>query len=270
MASTTEGSGARPGPFSRASGLLARVVAVGIVVAFGAWVARVAPVAFDGHSFPVGIVAYNLLQGQSFPQSALDEIDADVKGIAARDLCIAADMKNATVVRAAAVDEQFAIGSPRGAEAALMASEESAKRALACDPNSSWAWMVLSWTEFLRNDLTPRMIEYARMSYRTGPYEGWTLLRRSQILIQIISRTTDPDLRDILRHDVQKLIADEIFLIVANMYLSADAAGQALLVEIFSEADANAQKAIASYIYRAGGDIQLPLGPARGTRPWDG
>ncbi|MEP9347962.1 hypothetical protein [Xanthobacter sp. KR7-225] len=223
----------------------------------------------DSDRLAVNLVGQTLLDGELYSQEDLQSLEETLLTNRANNLCVPLDLRNEVVIRVAQVELQISLGNADAVEQDLNATEESARHAISCDPNMSLAWIALAWAEFVRNDYTPRMAELVRMSMVTGANEGWSIARRVQLLLEALPKMTDPQMRDLLAGQVRRLMAGGYNRILAFHYVRLEDAERRFLADIFATGDKDQQTKIAAEVWRSGEDIDLPLTPARGTRPWN-
>jgi hypothetical protein len=270
MAQTPDdGFGRQPRLKPRLSGFAARAITLAMVVGFVAWGTRVTSTTLDGDRLTINLVAQAMLEGGTYSEADLLKFDGILGALRTDDLCIPLDMRSEIVIRLASVEAQIRLGDAAAAERALSVAEDSITRALACDPNMSMAWIALAWIEFARHDFTPRAAELMRMSMTTGPYEGFSVARRVQLLVDALPTITDPDVRRLLAGQVRVLMDNELYTVLAFNYVRSEDAERQILAEIFATGSKDQQTGIASAVWRSGEDIELPLAPARGSRPWN-
>lgn len=270
MAQTPDGGfGRQPRLKHRLSGFAARATTLAMVVGFAMWGTRVASTTVDGDRLTINLVAQAMLDGATYSDSDLLKFDGILGARPSDDLCIPRDMGSEVVIRLALVEAQIRLGDAAAAERALGLAERSIARALECDPNMSMAWIALAWAEFARHDFTPRVAELVRMSMTTGPYEGFSVARRVQLLVDALPTITDPDMRRLLAAQVRVLMDNELYTVLAFNYVRSEDAERQVLAEIFATGSKEQQTKIAAMVWRSGEDIELPLAPARGSRPWN-
>ncbi|MFG1357540.1 hypothetical protein [Xanthobacter pseudotagetidis] len=253
----------------RRAGPAARAVALALVAAFAVWVWRVGATASDADRQVVNVMAQALIEGQVYSETDLLEIDRIMRTRRADNLCVPLDLRSEIMVRLALVEGQIRFGDAVAADRDLSATEQAIHRALACDPNMSMAWIALAWAEFARNDLTPRAADFIRMSMVTGPNEAFSVVRRVQLLLDALPKMTDPALRDLLAAEVRVLMQAQLNSVLAFNFVRVEDPERKFLEEIFATGSEAQQAGIAAEIWRSGENIDLPLAPARGARPWN-
>lgn len=270
MAPTPDARASRPPrPQLGLSGLGARLVALALVVVFAAWGWRIAPITINEDRLVANLVAKGLLDGGTYSAGDLVKVDEALRASRDEALCIPLDLRSEIVIRLALVEAQIGLGDVAAAERYLGAAEASVARALACDPNMSMAWIALAWTEFARTDFTPRAADFIRMSMKTGPYEGFSVGRRVQLLLDALPKLTDQDMRDLLADQIRVLMNNELYTLLAFNYVRSEDPERRFLADVFATGSEVQQTKIAAAVWRSGEDIELPLAPARGSRPWN-
>lgn len=140
---------------------------------------------------------------------------------------------------------------------------------LYCSPYQSLGWTILALGEFLANGHTPRLDGLIDFSYRTGPFDGWPLARRLDLLVSIAPNLS-PAQAAMLKEQITTVVNSDLHVLLALVYLQQDDAHRALLRTLFSDLSARDQDLVAKAVRRAGSDVDLPLATPRGARPWDG
>lgn len=231
------------------------------------WLVRAVPVSNVDAGFDLRLVAASLLDGEAFPQDILERVEADGRPLMNSDLCPAQGLLDLAVVRIALVEAAFEANDAEVADRRLTEAAEASRKSLTCSPASSVPWTILAWIEFIRDDDTPKLHALLEMSYRTGPYNGWALLRRSDLLLHIYPALSDREQAQ-LRSQLNWLIASTMVQAVAARYVAAAPPQRAFLRGILADAGERDQKLAAEFIRKNGEDIDLPAVEPLGARPW--
>ncbi|MFG1346777.1 hypothetical protein V5F59_17950 [Xanthobacter autotrophicus DSM 431] len=250
----------------RASGL-ARLATLSIVCMAAAWLYVVAPKAGDSDVEILSYVGQELMEGGGYSADTLRQVNEETAGVLHSGWCAARAIEDLTIVRTALVEAAFVENDADAAEKFLVQADEAAHMGLTCNPNSSALWAVLAWNEFIKNDDTPRLHALLDMSYRTGPYDGWALIRRVDMQLRFLPNISDVE-RARLVDQIDWLILSDLLPLVAARFVEGGEPQKALIKEILSRTDEQDQKKAATMIRQQGGDIELPFVEPLGARPW--
>lgn len=245
----------------------ARLLVAPLVVLSGVWVYLLAPTTFDVARTQLIIVGDNLLRSQSFPKQDLEDLAAAAATVKTDALCHPFDTQNLLVVQVALAEIAFNEGDADAADKALRETVDLAHRTLYCNPYSSTAWTVLGWESFVRDDASPRMIALMDMSYRTGPFDGWSIVRRLGLMLPMVAQL-DAAHQEVLRTQIAAFVQDGLLDVLVGYYVGGNAAQKAFLQAEFARLGQPEMKRIDELVRNAGADIDLPLAEARGSRPW--
>lgn len=247
--------------------MAARLASLVIVVAAVVWLNA----AFGIRRLDSGIflhpVAQRMMAGEPYDPAVISAMEADMAVLLTDPVCDYQALQDYAVVRAALAEVAFQGDDPDVADQRLKRAEEAARASLACSPTSATAWTILAWIEHLRNEDTPLLRTYLDKAYRSGPYEGWALIRRMEILLALAPALSDEE-KARLRQAVDWIIAAQMSEFVGAQYLAAKPESRKVLRDILAEAPERAQKRAAEFIRNNGDDIDLPLVDPMGSRPW--
>jgi hypothetical protein len=156
-------------------GLIAGVGICSIVWAFSASAARRAEA-------PFGIAARDILRGESFDAEKLGELKRQLDSTPEDQLRPAA-MDNVAIIRLRLLDAGLAdrttpAGSTDQAEVGAILTA-----ALSQDPSNSFLWLADYWLDRSRGDVADLGAKFLRMSYQSGPNEGWIAMRRNPVAL---------------------------------------------------------------------------------------
>ena len=212
-------------------------------------------------------VVLHMMAGEPYAPAVVAALDADMSLVLSDAVCDYQALQDLAVVRSALAEIAFQGEDADLADRRLTAAEAAAKASIACSPGSPRAWTILAWIEHIRHEDTPLLRTYLRKSYQSGPYEGWSLVRRMEILLVLYPKLDDAELAD-LKQSVNWLVVKQMSDFIGEHYISAKPDQRAILRDILAEAPERAQKRAAEIIRNGGEDIDLPMVEPLGTRPW--
>jgi len=268
------GVGSEPGqagPNGRPEGrrfvLGARIAAFAIVIGAAWWLTQVLPEVDIQASYDLSAVAEHMQGGETYPPELLAEIDTVAGPLVEAKKCDYRGLQDLAIIRVARVETAIQANDPEAADQRLTAAADAARRSLTCNPNATVSWTILAWIEFIRNDDTPRLRALLDMSFRTGPFEGWALLRRVELMLHIFPTLDQPGVIQ-LSSQLNWLLSLGAAEVLAEQYLATGPAQQAYLRDIMATASERDQKRVAELVRQRGSDIVLPLVEPQGSRPW--
>lgn len=287
MAATPDADGAAPaaadnvsgiGPSDTPSGLrqrarspavifAARLLGVALVGATVVWlVASVGVKRFDSGLF-LRPVAARMMAGQPYDPDIISAMEADMSVVLTDPVCDYQALQDLAVVRAAFAEVAFQGEDADLADRRLTAATEAARASLACSPGSARAWTILAWVEYIRNEDTPLLHTYLAKSHDSGPFEGWALVRRMEILLALYPALDAAELAN-LKQAINWMITLQMSEFIGEHYVSAKPEQRRLLRDMLAAAPERTQKRAAEVIRSGGDDIDLPLIEPLGSRPW--
>lgn len=287
MAATPDADGAAPAAADNASGIgpsdtpsglrqrarspaviyAARLLGVALVGATVVWlVASVGVKRFDSGLF-LRPVAARMMAGQPYDPDIISAMEADMSVVLTDPVCDYQALQDLAVVRAAFAEVAFQGEDADLADRRLTAATEAARASLACSPGSARAWTILAWVEYIRNEDTPLLHTYLAKSHDSGPFEGWALVRRMEILLALYPALDAAELAN-LKQAINWMITLQMSEFIGEHYVSAKPEQRRLLRDMLAAAPERTQKRAAEVIRSGGDDIDLPLIEPLGSRPW--
>lgn len=264
-------SGAHP-PTSQRKGrgtaIVARAVGASVAAAAILWLAnaRLDARRLDAGLF-LGPVANRLLNGESYGPELLLALNEELSPLLRDPACDYQARQDIAVVRVGLVEAAFQEDDADLADRRLTAAEEAARLSLACSPGSTISWTILAWVEHVRNEDTPLLRSYLDMSYRTGPYNGWGLVRRMELDLRLYPALNDNE-KARLREALDWIILKQLTYVLGEQFLAGTPKQRDFLREVLSAAPEREQNRAAEFIRNNGQDIDLPLAEPLGSRPW--
>lgn len=257
-----------PATYNKKLGLAARMLTLLVVVSSVAWLVAVRADAGMEETYDLSVIAQHMLDGETFPPELLIKVDGYSAPVVEARLCDFAGLQNLAILRVARVETAIRTSDDAdAAERRLNEAADAATRSLACNPASTISWTILAWIEFVRDEDASRLRSLLRMSYQTGPYEGWALVRRTEILLHILP-TLDESSVVQLRNQLSWLLSISAVDVLAEQYMNGGPQQKDFLREVLLGASERDQKRVADVVWNNGGDIKLPLVEPRGSRPW--
>ena len=212
-------------------------------------------------------VAARMMAGQPYDPEIISAMETAMSVVLSDPVCDYQALQDLAVVRAAFAEVAFQGDDADLAARRLAAATEAARASLASNPVSSRAWTILAWVEHIRNEDTPLLRTYLRKSYETGPFEGWALVRRMEILLALYPALDAAELAN-LQQAINRMIDLQMSDYIGEHYVSAKPEQRRLLRDLLATAPERMQKRVADVVRGEGDDIDLPLIAPLGSRPW--
>ncbi|MFG1274014.1 hypothetical protein [Xanthobacter flavus] len=208
-----------------------------------------------------------MMAGEPYDPATISAVDAALSAILSDPVCDHQALQDLAVVRAALAEAAFQGEDADLADKRLTKAQEAAKASISCSPTSTRAWTILAWVEHIRNEDTPLLRTYLRKSHSSGPLEGWSLVRRMEILLELYPKLDDEETAN-LKQAVNWLVTMGMSEFVGEHYISAKPEQRLFIRDILAAAPERMQKRAADIIRNGGEDIDLPMVEALGSRPW--
>ncbi len=187
---------------------LVRLFTVGLGAAAIAWGIFNFP--YFVRKAPLLEVARQIIAETPFRVDVLDKLLADADAAEQDSLCRPRAMRAAAILKLRVLEltytgDDVALIDPRAKEL-----DEAIRDSLSCAPADAFLWQVMFTVESTRNGFRPEYLEYARMSYRLGPNEGWVALKRCPVLLAVFERLP-PDLADNVVDEFGRIVENGLY-----------------------------------------------------------
>jgi hypothetical protein len=222
---------------------------------------------FWQQAVPKSVVA-KLLQGQTFKTQRLLAEAEQAEAAQGRSFCNPAALHNIVVLRLAIFDGAVAATNHALADSSYDPLYGAARRALSCAPADPFVWLTLFWLDVSKHGLGPDNLNYLRLSYTSGPNEGWVALWRNRLALELFDRLPN-DLSDETVEEFVKLVdTGEVYPQTEAIFANAGPAVQSRIVEHLRTAKAIPRQIFAMGLYNRGVDVNIPDVERPGARPW--
>jgi hypothetical protein len=149
----------------------------------------------------------------------------------------------------------------------LEVTRKAIERALSAAPSDSFLWLMLYWVRTARAGFSESNLPLLRMSYLTGPNEGWVAIRRNRFTF-IAAPFLPPDLLDRSQTEFVTMLASGFVDETADVFVGPAWTQRDLLLVRIENLPVNVKQRFARRVYDLGYDVSVP-GIARfGDRPW--
>jgi hypothetical protein len=159
--------------------------------------------------------AQHILSGESFSaqeSSGLrDQLDT-TRASSLRSLALA----NVAVVRLRLAESELKSGKPQIVGSDLAVLEMAVTAALAGSPTNSFLWLTEYWLQRNRAGTPEGNLKYLRISYLSGPNEGWIAVKRNPLAMSAFS-SLPPELVEQVLSEFVGLVRSRLFLDASNI-----------------------------------------------------
>jgi hypothetical protein len=170
---------------ARLSGLFLQTTLSILVVLSGAaciaWGCTVLPIFMHGYNLQR--IAPRVINGRSFEIKLFEGILP--AGLNSSDACQASRLNGVAIVRLRLFEIAVAQAQRQLVSERMRSLRQAVRSALSCSPTQSFLWLLQYWLEVAENGSSERALQYLRMSYLTGPNEGWISAKRNGFSLAI-------------------------------------------------------------------------------------
>lgn len=256
-----------PGHSARGA-LLGRFAALVMVALAVAWLGLVAPTVVDPARHDVNAIGIGLVSGDTFDTQVMRDTAERGEHLLAAPFCLPRETRYLALIHMSAVEEAVSANDHPAADRALTRADAAATRSIFCTPTSAMGWIELAWSEFLRNDVTPRFTQLLAMSRQVSPRDGWAVFQRINLLFTMLPQLP-PDELARLRAEIALVLEMEAYPFLAGLYVFGEEPQRKFLQSVLAQAEGKSQRFVATLIRARGEDIELPEVTPRGARPWE-
>jgi hypothetical protein len=134
---------------------------------------------------PLEQTARQIIARVPFSVDALSKLVPSADAAQQEAWCRPSAVRAAAIVKLRLYEDTFSSGEISLLDVRSKDAEEAILTSLICAPSDPFLWMVLLTVKSTRNGFRPEYLDYARMSYRLGPHEGWVALNRAPALLAV-------------------------------------------------------------------------------------
>ncbi len=212
-------------------------------------------------------IASGIIEGQSFKVKDLLDFVPLIDNVERSTVCRPASLRSAAVIRLRITEAAIKEGGGPNVDRMLDELILAIRNSLKCAPADSFLWLVLYWAESTRSGFEPRYLDYLRLSYKLGPYEGWVALKRSQFALARFDQLS-PALREQVLSEFAKLVNSGFYHEAAEILVGP---GWHLRDQLLPRLEAVPERhriALEWEIFELGYDAEVPGVVRPEARPW--
>jgi hypothetical protein len=244
---------------------LARSALILIGSAALAWAAMVAPVVWQQSRLDQ--MADRLMRGMAFNPERLRALVPDANAVEQRAFPSPKGLRSAALLRLALVEQDFGSGDRENMDADLAALDVAVIHALSQSPADAFLWLAAFWGRSLNGAGDDVHLAWLRMSYETGPREGWIAVRRNRIALALYPQLT-PDLIGNVVHEFAGLVSSGLYDDAASILVGPGRPLRERLLESLTSVDYLDRERFAALLAREGYEVPVPGVEVAPQRPW--
>jgi hypothetical protein len=172
--------------------------------------------------------ATRIAAGESFKSEAVVKQRPSLDRIEASALCQPGALRSAAIVRLRMADLVLSSGRDRTDEN-IQSLGNVVHASLSCSPADSYLWLALYWISNGENSNQLHSLDYLRMSYLTGPNEGWIGLKRNRLAFERFDQLP-ADLAESATHEFVGLVQSGFTKTAAETFMGLGARDRGLIL----------------------------------------
>jgi hypothetical protein len=221
---------ARPRPAANwTRSAISRVMTLVVGISAIVWAVHVFPL-FRAEAL-LGDLAWSAITGEDFGDAQLGTIRGAVEEATTAGLD-SSNNASIAMIRLFLVDRGLKAG--KGSQADLTQLETAVGAALAEAPANSFIWLIADWLRHRKGGADD--VAMLRMSYQTGPNEGWVAVKRNPVAVSRLS-SLPGGLVDMTLAEFAKMVGAGLFQEGAGVLADADPAVRERLLATLVDID---------------------------------
>ena len=186
---------------------IARLLTAAFALASLAWLIGAVPVISSQAA--VSDIATHILAGEIYKPDTMDALTAAINQ-EQRAAGRGSYLNRVAVIRLRNAENAIKASGRDAIDETMASLRKAVDQSLANSPDDAFLWMVRFWTEDKTRGVTPAQLNLLRMSYRTGPREGWIAAKRSGLALAVFAQLP-PDL-------AEQVVAEFAGLVSSSFY----------------------------------------------------
>lgn len=253
-------------PIFRKTKNLYRSVVCLIGSAAFAWVLHVTPI-FWSWSGTINAASY-IIAGDLFKPNILKALASKFGALPVAKWDRPSNLGSVAIVDLRLLDDVINGRNSTTVDQQIVDTMAAVSRSLVNSPADPFLWSALFWLDNLRNGFDPHHLDYLRLSYLTGPNEGWIAIKRNRLALALF-RQLPPDLASDAVTEFSQLVDSSYIAEAADIFVGAGwPVHEKLLASLRNVKIINRQD-FAKTVYRLGVDVSVPGVPMQEYRPWN-
>jgi len=246
--------------------LTVRAVVCGLGAATMLWAVYTAPVFWQAAPFEK--TAKYIIAGENIKPAVVGAFVERLGGIESGENARPSILSNVAIIRLRLLERAIFNGDQKTIDKESRRLQVTTVNALSNNPADSFLWVVLFWVENTRNGFSRDHIDYLRMSYLTGPDEGWIGVKRNRLALSVFPQLPS-DVANEAVAEFAHLIDSQFIPEMADILVGPGWPIRGTLLAGLNAVELVNRERFAKTVYRLGYDITVPGVKRRGQRPWD-
>lgn len=243
----------------------ARILVGGFTVVAVIWVFSVVPVFW--RQAPIENIARRIIAEESFKIDLVTSIKSIYSDLQRHRGGSTSVLGSAAVINLRLLEQAIARSDLKNLDSLMVETDGMIRRSLTGAPADPYLWTVLFWLENARDGFNPARLVYLKMSYLTGPNEGWIGVKRNRFVMAIYLSLT-PDLAEKAVREFAHLVDSNYVGDAADILEGAGWPIREVLMAGLKDISEISRQTFAKVIYRRGLDLSVPGVDRPEWRPW--
>lgn len=242
-----------------------RLALISLAVLIVFWAGAVFPIFWSDAN--LNRVGTRIAAGEPMKQVALLELRPQLEELAQRRWPTPESLYNAASIELKLAEAELETGAKISGNIQFARAQASIESALRTTPSDAFLWASLFWLVKTRDGLQKDALSYLRMSYLTGPNEGWVAVRRSRMLAPILT-ILPKDLAELAVAEYGKLVTSGYIAATVDILTGSGWPNRELLLSSLANTPIDLRWQFSDAIYDKGFDVAIPGIVQHGGRPW--
>jgi hypothetical protein len=245
--------------------LIGRIYFIGLGALAILWAAQIFPTVWRDSALEK--IANQIIRGYPFKVNDLLEFVPIIDDVEHSTICRPASVRSAAVIRLRLTEEAIKATDRAKIDKTLDDLIVSIRNSLQCAPADSFLWLVLYWAENTRNGFNSRYLDFLRLSYKLGPYEGWVALRRSEIALALFEHLP-PAVAEQALAEFVGLVNSWLYHEAAEIFVGPGWRLREKILPRLKAVDISHRIYFEREVYQLGYDVEVPGVEQPEARPW--
>lgn len=247
------------------SSIVARSLIGGLAGLAISWALYVIPIFW--RQLPIENIAGQIIAEDTFKAESLTSIEATYSELKRFEGGRPSVLSAVAVITLRQLEQAVARGQKNNLDIQILKTNELVRQSLSNTPANPFLWTVLFWLENTRDGFSSLRLSYLRMSYSTGPNEGWVAVKRNRFALAIYSSLA-PDLTNAAITEFCRLVDSNFLDAAADILEGPGWPIREILMSHLKAVDEFSRQSFAKLIYRRGVDLVIPGVDQPEWRPW--
>jgi len=244
---------------------IGRVYFIGLGALAVLWAVQIFPTAWRDPALEK--MATQIIRGYAYKINNLLDFIPLIDEVERNTICRPASLRSAAIIRLRLAEEAIKAGDRPKIDKTLDDLILSIQNSLQCSPADSFLWLVLYWAEETRNGFDSRYLDFLRLSYKLGPYEGWVALKRSQYALMLFEHLP-PTVAEQALAEFVGLVNSWFYREAAEIFVGPGWRLREKILPRLKVLNISHRIFFENEVYRLGYDVEVPGVERSEARPW--